>query len=340
LRILIIGGSVFLGRHLVNALLTHGHDVTLFNRGLQNPELFPNVQKLHGDRDRDLSPLKGKTWDAVVDTCGYYPKQVLQTAKILRSSAPRYIYVSSVNQYRDFKIQDVCESYPSAKSSWVNLIRNPQLTEKNYGHLKAGCEEVVRRVYGKNSLIIRPGYIVGPYDQSYRFIYWIRRVAAAGTMLVPGHPEQVWQIIDVRDLAEWIVRMLELGVGGTFNVVGPEKPITIASLINTFASVLGVDAFPVWVDISFLQNVSGGARWIDLAHWSNLAPTMAHLYTIDNARAVSAGLLFRPIAATSKDVLSWLALRPPQEAYDLAPERENELLRIWERKVATGWHWK
>jgi 2'-hydroxyisoflavone reductase len=335
MRILILGGTVFLGRHLTEAFLSRGHEVTHFNRGLQNTHLFPEVEKLRGDRDRDLLLLRGRSWDAVVDTCGYFPRQVAAAARALHPHTPLYALVSSVNQYADLSVCDVNENHPGAPAIFSAAQPEPQLTPETYGPLKAACEKAVRQVYGGGALVLRPGCLVGPYDQAYRFTYWAKRVAAGGPMLIPGRPDQIWQIIDVRDTAAWIVCMLENGRTGTFNVVGPEQPISADRLVHELASVAAINAQPIWVDTGFLRGEPGGSRWLDLAEWSNLPPTMTHLYSIDNAHAIAAGLCFRPLAATAKDVLSWLAQRAPQEADALAPERENELLRAWSRCATT-----
>ena len=335
MKILILGGTVFLGRHLTEAFLSRGHQVTHYNRGLSNTQLFPEVEKLRGDRDRNLSPLQGRSWDAVVDTCGYFPRQVLAAAKALHPHTPLYAFISSVNQYADLRVSDVDEHYPSASAILQAERPDLPLTPETYGPLKAACEKAVLQIYGDHALLVRPGCLVGPYDQAHRFSYWVRRAAAGGPMLVPGRPDQLWQIIDVRDAAEWIIRMLEEGRTGTFNVVGPGQPISASQLVQQLAFAAGSDAQPIWVDTEFLRAESSGKRWLDLAEWSDLSPAMAHLYSIDNTRAVASGLCFRPLAITAKNVLAWLALRAPHEADALDPERENDLLRVWRRYTMT-----
>lgn len=335
MKILILGGTVFLGRHLTEAFLSRGHEVTHYNRGLQNMHLFPEIEKLYGDRDRDLLPLQGRSWDAVVDTCGYFPRQVAAAARALHPHTPLYAFISSVNQYPDLSVSGVDEKHPCSTVNFHAEQPGPPLTPETYGPLKAACEKAVLQIYGDSALVVRPGCLVGPYDQAHRFSYWVRRAAAGGPMLVPGRPDQLWQIIDVRDAAEWIVRMLEEGHAGTFNAVGPEQPISAGRLVQELASVAGVDAQPIWVDTGFLRAEPSGKRWLDLAEWSDLPPIMSHLYSVDNARAVTTGLCFRPLAATTRDVLTWLTLRAPHGADALAPERENDLLRAWERYAAT-----
>lgn len=335
MKILILGGTVFLGRHLTEAFLSRGHEVTHYNRGLHDTRSFPEVEKLRGDRDINLLPLRGRSWDAVVDTCGYFPRQVVAAANALHPHTPLYTFISTVNQYADLSVRGVDEHYPSASASFQTKQPDPPLTPETYGPLKAACEKAVQQIYGDRALVVRPGCLVGPHDQAHRFSYWVRRTAAGGTMLVPGRPDQVWQIIDVRDVAEWIVRMLEEGHTGVFNVVGPDQPISANQLVQQLAFAAGRDAQPIWVDTEFLRADSTGKRWLDLAEWSDLSPAMAHLYSIDNARAVASGLCFRPLAVTAKNVLTWLTQRAPQAADALDPERENHLLSAWRRSATT-----
>jgi 2'-hydroxyisoflavone reductase len=335
MKILILGGTVFLGRHLTEVFLARGHQVTHYNRGLDNAHLFPEVEKLRGDRNLNLLPLRGRSWDAVVDTCGYFPRQAVATAEALHLHTPLYAFISSVNQYADLRVSGVGEHYPSASASFQAKQSDPPLTPETYGPLKAACEKAVQEIYGDRALIVRPGCLVGPYDQAHRFTYWVRRAAAGGAMLVPGSPDQVWQIIDVRDAAEWIVRMLEEECAGIFNVVGPEQPISAGQLVQQLTSSAGSDARPIWVDAEFLRMSSAGTRWLDLAEWSDLSPSMAHLYSIDNTRAVASGLCFRPLAVTAQDVLSWLERRGPRGADALDPERENDLLSAGTRYMMT-----
>jgi 2'-hydroxyisoflavone reductase len=320
---------------LTEACLSRGHQVTHYNRGLSHAHLFPEVEKLRGDRDINLLPLRGRSWDAVVDTCGYFPRQVIGAAKALHPHTPLYAFISSVNQYADLSVSGIDEHYPSASAISHVAHPDPPLTPETYGPLKAACEMAVRHVYGDQVLLVRPGCLVGPYDQAHRFSYWVRRAAAGGPMLVPGRPDQLWQIIDVRDAAEWIVRMLEGGCTGTFNVVGPEQPIPASRLVQQLACAAGSDTQPIWVDTGFLRTESAGKRWLDLAEWSDLSPAMSYLYSIDNARALATGLCFRPLAVTALDVLAWLRLRAPHEADAPDPERESYLLRVGKHSLMT-----
>jgi len=330
LKILIIGGTVFLGRHVTQALLSRGHEVTLFNRGHHNPLLFPSVEKLRGDRDKNLSSLSCRSWDAVIDTCGYFPRQVAATAQKLHLHAPLYAFISSVNQYANFSIPAIDETHPGSR---IKFKAEPSLTPETYGPLKAACESVVRQIYPEGALIFRPGCMVGPYDQAHRFTYWVKRTAAGGHILVPGRPEQPWQVIDVRDVAEWVVRMLETRRIGTFNVVGASNPYTAHQLIRELT--MGTDSIvqPIWVDTQFLHALDA-ERWLDLAEWAELPPNRSHLYAIDNSRAIKEGLTFRPLAETVRDVRAWLPSRPPYNADALELDRERDILRAWKQKIA------
>ena len=205
MKILIIGGTRFLGRHLVNSARARGHDVTLFNRGMTNPNLFRNVDMIQGDREKDLDQLSGQ-WDAVIDTCGYFPRIVRMSAEALKDKVDQYVFISSISVYADFKKININESYPVGKIEDETM---EQITGESYGPLKALCEKAVQDVFGINSLIIRPGLIVGPHDPTDRFTYWPVRIARGGDVLVPDNPNALTQIIDVRDLSDFIIHLVE-----------------------------------------------------------------------------------------------------------------------------------
>lgn len=327
MKVLILGGGVFLGRHLTDALLAAGHAVTHFKRGHQ-PR--PGVELLPGDRDGDLSALDGRRWDAVVDTCGYRPRQVEAAARRLRTGVPLYAFISSVNQYAGAPVPGIDEHFPPDTTP----VPDPApLDAATYGPLKAACEAALLRVYGENALVVRPGCLVGPWDQAHRFPYWVRRAAAGGAMLVPGSPTQRWQVIDVRDLAAWLVRLLERRVCGTWNAVGPAR--TAAELMAGLAKAAGSDASAVWVPPDRLAAQAGGARWLDLAEWSVLPAGWRWLYAINGGRAVRAGLRTRPLADTARDVLAWLASEPVRPASALDPAAEAALLHACSTRRAT-----
>src|SRR6266536_2219638 len=213
MKLLILGGTVFLGRYLVESALARGHEVTLFNRGQHSPQLYPAVEKLRGDRDGALDALRGREWDAVIDTSGYYPRVVEQSVALLREAVPYYLFVSSISAYADL-------SKPPSEDSPTSELP-PDATESLdfYGPLKAECERVVRRAYGDAAAIVRPGLIVGPHDPTGRFTYWPYRIARGGDVLAPEPRDKPVQPIDVRDLGEWLESLAERRLSGTFNAV-------------------------------------------------------------------------------------------------------------------------
>jgi 2'-hydroxyisoflavone reductase len=214
MKILIIGGTRFLGRHLVNAARVRGHTITLFNRGQSNPHLFQQVDKIQGDREKDLDLLTDEYWDVVIDTCGYFPRIVRMSAEALKGKVENYVFISSISVYADFSKIGINESDPVAK---MEDETNEENTPETYGPRKALCEKAVQDVFGIDSLLIRPGLIVGPHDPTDRFTYWPVRVARGGDVLAPDRPDVLTQIIDVRDLAKFIIGLIEENVSGIFN---------------------------------------------------------------------------------------------------------------------------
>ena len=310
MRVLILGGTKFLGRAVAEAALARGHELTLFNRGETNPELFPEAERLRGDRTGDLSALAGRTWDAVVDPSGYVPSVVRASAERLEGSG-RYVFVSSVSVYADFA------TGPDEGSAVAELgdapVEELAADYSNYGPLKALCEAEVARVFGDRGLVVRPGLIVGPQDPTGRFTYWAQRLARGGETLAPGPPERRVQFVDVRDLAEWMVAAVEQGLAGTYNATNEGVP---------WGELLaGADV--AWVPDGFLQEHEVG-EWLELPLW--LAdPALAGLHETDVSRAVAAGLRFRPLAET----IAGAATAPAVEGVGLTPEREAELLSAW-----------
>src|ERR1051325_6256679 len=228
MKILILGGTVFLGRHLVEAALARGHEVTLFNRG-NNPHLFPEVEKLRGDRDGGLDVLRGRRWDVVIDTSGFVPRIVRASAELLADTVELYVFISSLSVIADTRVPGADESAP------VGTLDDPTIedaTGKAYGPLKALCEQAVEQVMPGRALNIRPGLIVGPHDPTGRFTYWPVRVARGGEVLAPGRPARQIQLVDVRDLAGWIIRLAEAGTSGLFNATGPDKVLTMEELLE------------------------------------------------------------------------------------------------------------
>jgi 2'-hydroxyisoflavone reductase len=320
-KLLLIGGPKFLGYALIESALARGHELTTFNRGQTNPELFPEVEKVHGDRNGGLAVLDGRTWDAVLDTSGYVPRLVHDSAQLLSGAAGRYAFVSSISYYADYR-EPRAEGDPPEPLGDQPADR---LLEDyaNYGALKALCEQEVERAFGDRSILVRPGLIVGPNDPTDRFTYWPRRAERGGPVLAPGPTEYPVQMVDVRDLADWIVRLVEEERSGPFNATSPPGAITFGSMLEACGA-----RDLVWVTEDFLaeQGVEG---WSDLPCWiapRNVDFRAFQLVPVD--RAVGAGLTFRPLAETARDVPEWAG------GAGLTAERESELLAAWENRAA------
>jgi 2'-hydroxyisoflavone reductase len=333
MEILIIGGTRFVGRHLVDAALQHGHHVTLFNRGQTNPNLYPGLTHIQGDRDGDLERLAGGRWQAVIDTCGYFPRVVKAAAETLADSVDQYVFISSESVYEDFSNPGITETAPLARIDDPSI---EEITWESYGALKALCEEEVRRVFPDGNQIIRPGLIVGPHDPTDRFTYWPWRVARGGEILVPEDPDWPVQIIDARDLAEWTIRMVEKQLCGTFNAVGPETPLTFGQVLEASQAISGAAVDWVWVSREFLlaQQVQ---PWSDLPVWAG-EESRSGLMQVSNQAARDSGLRFRPLEETIQDTLTWVSGRPADEQLKagLSLERERALLQAWKENNKTG----
>lgn len=326
MKLLILGGTVFLGRHLVEAALARGHEVTLFNRGQHNADLFPQVEKLRGDRNGNLSSLQGHTWDAVIDTCGYVPRIVRASAELLQDSVNHYTFISSISVYADFRQANMDETYPVGTLADENV---EEVTGDTYGPLKALCEQAVERALPGRALNIRPGLIVGPYDPTDRFSYWPHRVAQGGVVLAPDSPGEPVQIIDARDLAEWNIRMVEAGQTGVYNATGPDYRLTMGGVLETCRQVTGSDAIIEWASAEFLlaQEV---APWSQMPLWvPNTDGEYDGFSTANVQKAIAAGLTFRPLAETVQDTLAWLGTRDTGWSWraGISRERETELLQ-------------
>ena len=325
MKILILGGKRFLGISLVEAALHGGHTPTLFNRGLTNPEMFPMVKNLIGNRDGDLRALKGKKWDAVIDTSGFIPRIVKQSASFLSGKCDLYVFISTLSVYQDFKTPDITEDYALAQ---LEDTSDEDYTDDSYGPLKALCEYEIQQSFDGKVLVFRPGIIVGPNDPTDRFTYWPWRVSLGGKVLAPAPPSSNLQFIDARDLAEFIIRLVEKQSEGVFNVTGPKKPATMGSLLVSSREASLSNASFVWVEEPFLLS-EGVNPWVDLPLWiPSSDPNFTGFYNINNTKAIKAGLTFRPLSHTVTDTLTWLKFRPETKklkaGMDIA--RETELL--------------
>lgn len=323
MQILVIGGTKFLGRAVVEAALARGHELTLFNRG-SRPGLFPGVEELHGDRERDLSALDGRFWDAVVDTSGYVPRVVRLSVEKLAGQVGHYTFVSTLSVYADFSPKGIDECAPTGKLADES---QEEITGESYGPLKALCEQVVLDAFSARAFIPRPGLIVGPHDPTDRFTYWPHRAAQGGEALAPGRPEREVQFIDVRDLAAWMVRMIEERKAGVFNANGPEKPLPFSRVIDACSQAAGGQSRFTWVDEDFLL-AEGVEPWSELPLWMPSSdPQYAGFFNFNIQAAIESGLVFRPVEETAADTLAWDQTRPvePLKA-GLSREREQELL--------------
>ncbi len=318
MKILLLGGRVFLGRHVVDAARARGHDVTLFNRGKSNPDLFGDLEQLVGDRDGGLDALRGRRWDAVVDTCGYVPRIVGDSASLLADAVEHYTFVSSISVYPEIAAV-VDEDSP------VDTLEDEsieEITGETYGPLKALCERAAERAMPGRVLHVRAGLIVGPHDPTDRFTYWPARLAEGGRVLAPGREGAKVQFVDGRDLADWIVACAEGRVAGVFNATGPEEPLTMRDFLTRTVAALESGASLVWASDEFLTAQSVGP-WMELPLWIPGGDLEA-----DCTRTFGAGLRCRPLAETVRDTAAWSATRPADRAWraGLSRERERELI--------------
>ena len=325
MELLILGGTRFLGRHLVEAALGRGHRVTLFNRGLSGPGLFPDVERLVGDRDGDLSALRGRRWAAAIDPCGYVPRLVRASASLLADAVDHYAFVSSISVYSKPLAPGAGEGAP------VQELPDPsveEVTGETYGGLKVLCERAAEGAMPGRVLNVRPGLIVGPHDPTDRFTYWPRRISRGGEVLAPDSPELPVQFIDARDLAGWTIEMCEERRVGIYNATGPDYALTMGRLLEECGTVSGGDAELIWVSEKSLGE-RGVEPFTEMPLW--VPREYAGLQTVDCGKAIEAGFSFRPVSDTIRDVLEWDRARPSEDepGTGLRPQREWELLRAW-----------
>jgi 2'-hydroxyisoflavone reductase len=338
MKLLILGGTRFVGRHLVAAAVERGHEVTLFNRGTYATGSFTG-ETIKGDRYQDLSKLQGRRWDVVIDTCGYLPRNVRAGAEVLSDAVERYVFISSQSVYANVGVRGVDETHPLktltaeelARAESIDTVGAPSYGEL-YGGLKALCEQAAADVLPGRVLIVRPGLIVGPHDYTDRFTYWVVRVARGGEVLTPGRPQRPVQFIDARDLAAWIVEMTEQKQAGVFNANCLPQQLTMESVLDHCRLSSNSDATFTWVSESFL-------REHEVMAWSQMplylpeenVPQLAGFMFVNCDRAFAAGLRIRPLSDTITDTLAWaqtdLQDEPLKAGID--GERERLLLRKW-----------
>jgi 2'-hydroxyisoflavone reductase len=325
-KILILGGLSFLGRHLIERGLDRGHHITVFTRGLHDPGGYPQIERLTGDRDGNLTALEGKRWDVVVDTSGYVPRVVRASAALLARAVEHYTFVSSLSVYADPSVPGLDE-----RAELITLD-DPTVEEvlSNYGGLKVLCERAVEAELPGRTLIVRPGLIVGRYDPTDRFTYWPHRVARGGEVLAPERPEDPVQIVDARDLADWIIRLAGARDTSVYNATGPNYSLTIGEVLDESKRASGSDATFTWIPAEFLaeQKVQ---PWQDLPAWIPDTDEFRGFSRVDCSRAIGAGLTFRPLVDTVRDTLDWARTFQPNHEWraGLSPEREHEVLEAW-----------
>jgi 2'-hydroxyisoflavone reductase len=325
MKLLIIGGTRFLGRAIVDAALAGGHEVTLFNRGQSNPDLYASLETLVGDRDGGLDVLPGRTWDAVIDTCGYIPRLVRASASFLAEAVEQYTFISSISVYADPSAAGINEDAPLGTIEDETV---EEVTGETYGPLKVLCEKAATQATNGRALHVRAGLIVGPYDLSDRFSYWPYRVAQGGEVLAPDAPDSPVQFIDVRDIAAWTVQATAKRLTGAYNVTGPNTPVSMGQVLQNCKTVSGSDATFTWVSEAFLVEHEVGA-YTEMPLW--VPAEFAGFDSVNCRKAIAAGLATRPLTETVRDTLNWLNGRAADYQWrnGMKPEREAELLQQW-----------
>lgn len=336
-KVLVLGGTVFVGRHIVEMALSRDYEITLFNRGQHGAGLFPDVERLRGDRGGDLRALERRSWDAVIDTSGYFPRIVRASAELLADHVEHYTFVSSGSVYADVSVAGVDETAPVHKlpPEAPEELSSPEA----YGGFKALSERAAEEAMRGRVLNVRAGLIVGPYDPTNRFTYWVTRIADGGEVLAPEPRDQPVQFVDARDLAAWILDLAADRRTGVYNAVGPERRITMEQLLEGMVEATGTGAHLVWMDEQFVLD-QGVEAYEDLPLWlaPSANPDYAGFFAVDVSRALAAGLRFRPLAETVSDVLAWARSGETREPKDigmtmppagLTREREAAILDAW-----------
>lgn len=330
MKVLILGGTQFLGRHFVEIALKQGYEITLFNRGQTNNKLYPNVEKLIGDRLKgSLGALKGRKWDVVIDTAGYFlnlPQLVRDTAELLKDSINTYVFISTISVYAEFQNNgdETLPLYP------INQEPPQEMNPQVYGTLKAMAESVVNEIYGESSLIIRPGLIVGPYDNIGRFTYWIRRISQGGEVLAPESPDLPVQYIDARDLVQWIYHLTSTNKGGVYNAVGPDYSLKVGEFLAICQQVTRSNAIFRWVPREILE-LHRIEPWQELPLW--LPSAMQNTFPcLSNRKALANNLCFRSLTETIHDIWQWDRVEQLEYASGLSREKEIAILQMITKK--------
>jgi 2'-hydroxyisoflavone reductase len=328
-RILFLGGTSFVGRHAVDAAIARGHDVTLFNRGQTNPELFGDADKRTGDRETgDYASLAGGEWDAVVDVNGYIPRHVEQSMAAV-GDVGRYLFISTGSVYDPAGMADESEDAPR----FAPERDTEEITNESYGPLKVACEDDVLARYGDAATIVRPGIVAGPHDPSDRFTWWVRRLARGGDVVAPNRSDQPVQVIDGRDLGAFVIGLLEDDTSGVFNAVGPADAITLEDMCLGCVTAAGSAANVHPIDLDFLHEHE--VPWFQL-----LLPADGSydgLFRRSHARGRAAGLTHRPLVETAADTLAWDRERgEPEMPGTITPEQEATVLAAWQTRQAEG----
>lgn len=324
MRILLIGGTRFVGRHITQAALAAGHEVGLLHRGQSGADLFPEATHIFADRDEDLSALKGTRWDATIDVSAYFPRQVAGLAQALEGNGGQYVFISSVSAYEPPAHPEYSEESPVRR---LPAGQVPDVVDEDtYGPLKVLCEQAAVEHFGPETLVIRPTYVIGPHDHSGRFTYWVQRIARGGEVLAPGYPDRAIQLIDARDQAAFIVARVAAGLPGTFHTVGPSMPFS-GMLEQIAEAVAPAGTRLTWVDPQFL--LAAGQTGATLPLWYAGVEDDALLNTASPAAAIAAGLVLRPLAESIRDVLQ----AEPGNGF-LPTAEESRLLAAWAERPA------
>jgi 2'-hydroxyisoflavone reductase len=343
--LLMVGGTGFFGPAVVKEAMARGFRVTLFNRGKTNPHLFPELEKLKGDREQGIEALeaevaKGRSWDYVIDTSGYVPSHVEAIATLLAPKATQYVFFSTVGVYADHGVPaDEQSAVAQATDEFLASVKTIREALANYGALKALCEQAAEAAMPGRVTNIRPGLIVGPMDRSDRFTYWAVRVERGGEVLAPGDGTDPVQLVDVRDLATWTMDCIERKITGVFNAISPAGRFNMAEMLYGIKASFTTDARFTWVPADFLEAQEVQA-WTHMPVWLPAVGETAGFHMVSTEKAVAAGLKFRPLADTARDTVAWhKAERPADYDFDrgagITREREAELLRAWHEREAS-----